>query len=79
MSFLAKAVARSSGESAKTLTLFQNDVARQLVPEFPGHKHKKDGSYVYGIYLSISRLDAWLPAVLRCLMDGKKPERHREK
>lgn len=59
----------STGDSAETLTLFQNDVERQVMQEFNGYEPKReDGSYVEGTIVPIFRLESLVETVLCCLL-----------
>lgn len=49
----------SAGESAESLTLFRNEVGKQVVRDFSGYDPKEQGvSYVEGNIVSNARLDA---------------------
>lgn len=63
----------SADEGAATLTLFPNEVVEQFLQDFLGYKaRRKDGSYVKGTIMSISRVDAWAATMVNCLAEKKK-------
>lgn len=59
----------SARESVETLTLFQNEVEKQLLQAFLGcSPEPRDGSYVYIRSMSIARLTVWVGSTVRCLV-----------
>lgn len=67
----------SAEESDETLTIFRNDVARQVLRQFMGYQRKNQGrSYVNGRIMSIASLAAWVETVERCLVERKKHGEH---
>lgn len=67
-------------KSAAKLTIFNNNIARQLYRGITDYDLKrKDRGYVSGPIMSVPRLDALVAVVVRCLLKKAKPEGHPEK
>lgn len=59
-----------AGESAETLSLFLNEVGKQVLQNFLGEDPKQmKGSYLESTIMSIARLDVWVAIVVHCFVE----------
>lgn len=69
-----------ASERIEPLTLFLNEVGIQVLRDiFAYNPIGKDGSYVEGMTISITRLDRWVTTVVPCLVERKKHGGQRQK